>query len=170
MQSTGPGLEGIFKALDDLSKTKLMVGFPSDDDEKLGTGGPDARTDGPATNALLAYVHETGSPARNIPARPFLHPGVEDGLSQVEPHLRAAATAALEPAGATEKVKKEFVAAGLILQGSVRTKITVGPFVPLAESTKAARRRKHPAAGDEVTPLIDTGQLRAAVNFVIRKG
>lgn len=163
----GGGVDGLVKAMRDLAKMQLLVGIPSDDEPNLGDGsGSNVRNDGPATNALIAYVAENGSPARNIPARPFLVPGVEAGMPQAEPYLKAAAEAAIS--GSTGAVERNLMAAGLVLQGAVRQEITTGDFAPLAPSTVAARRRR--GHQGEIRPLLDSGQLRAAVNFLVRKG
>src|SRR6185312_917842 len=89
------------------------------------------------TNALLGYVHEFGSPKRNIPARPFLVPGVHKSTPQVLPHLRGACTAALD--GKPEIIDRELVAAGLIAEASAKREITTGNFVPLKPETVAWR-------------------------------
>jgi hypothetical protein len=69
-------------------------------------------------------------------------------------------------------------------QNAVRTKITDGPFAPLADSTLRARARrgrkgavaelKSRAQGNapnnaNAKPLIDTGQLRKSITYVVRK-
>ncbi len=36
------------------------------------------------SDLIYAAVHELGSPARNIPARPFLEPGFEDSARKIE--------------------------------------------------------------------------------------
>jgi len=149
-----------------LEKIELLVGIPSDDETHLGDDpGPNARTDGPATNALIGYVQNYGSPARNIPARPFMEPGIANGMPKAEPYLKAAATAAT--GGDLGRAERNIMAAGLVLQGAVRLEITEGDFAPLAPATIAARRR----AGQqgELRPLIVSGQLRRSVSFVIRK-
>lgn len=62
-------------------------------------GIPDSnatRTGGPISNATLGYIHEFGAPEASGPPRPFLIPGVEASLGDVEPYLGDAAEAALE--------------------------------------------------------------------------
>lgn len=62
------GLAKLQNRLKELTKDKVFVGVPD--------GG--GRDDGKMTNAQLAYIHENGSPARGIPARPFLVVGVTE--------------------------------------------------------------------------------------------
>lgn len=143
------------RAVASLVENQVLVGIPAT------TAG---RNDGPIDNATLGYIHETGSPSANIPARPFLRPGVAAAMPKITTRLRRAALAGL--AGSREKVMAELNAVGIIAQSSARAKITNGPFQPLAASTLRDRRRR----GFKGTkPLIVTGQLRRALTYVIRK-
>ena len=65
--------EDVAKAMASLAKTHILVGIAS------GSKG-DARTDGGPKNHELGFIHEYGSPSSNIPARPFLIPGVRNCL------------------------------------------------------------------------------------------
>ena len=68
---------GVFKVVDNLRKLtqgievlttmQVMVGVP---DDKSG------RREGEINNAELAYIHDKGAPEANIPARPFMEPGI----------------------------------------------------------------------------------------------
>ena len=141
-------------AIAELTDTELLVGVPS---TKAG------RRDGPASNAVIAYVQDNGLPERNIPARPFLRPGIENAMNEITTRLRDAARLAMD--GSLEACRRALHAVGLTAQASVRAKITDGPFTPLAESTLAQRR----ARGRTGTrPLIDTGQLRNSITYVLR--
>jgi hypothetical protein len=162
--------QALFKSVRGLAKERVMVGIPSS--TPLGGAGPNQRSADPINNASLAYIHEFGAPGANIPARPFLVPGVANATQRVMPYLKAAGTAALD--GKAALVDKNLHAAGLLAQAAVRAKITDGPFVPLQPATIAGRSRRHggrKATGPgDVRPLIDTGQLRAAIGYVLRKG
>ncbi len=150
-------LEGIRK----LANTRVMVGIPGDNTlRQPGEGGGSS----PINNATLAYIHENGAPEAHIPPRPFLKPAVEAMAPQIEKRLRAAAEAALK--GNVEGVDKQLNALGLEAQAEVRKKINEGIPPPLAEST-LRKRRAHGRAGEK--PLVDTGQLRNAITYVIRK-
>lgn len=178
--------KAISAAIKALSEKRVMVGVPATGEKLLGAGGSNIRQSGAITNAQLAYIHNNGAPEVNIPARPFLRPGVESVKDKIIKGLEAAGKAAF--AGNAVEVDKALIRVGLIAQAAVRNKITDGPFLPLAPATIAARlRRGHPgqqahsiygkgaiasdihAAATGMRPLVDTGQLRAAINFVIRK-
>lgn len=175
----------VFGAITELVGKQVLIGIPENT-----TGREDDET-GPINNATLGYIHEFGSPAANIPARPFLIPGVEKARDDVLVPLQKAAelTMAADPKGADQALQ----VAGLIGQASARNEISTGAFVPLSPATIRARRysrdtqsmRKSeskylelvasgmsPAEAQTATgikPLINTGQLRNSLTFVVRK-
>lgn len=115
-------------------------------------------------NATLAYIHDNGSPAANIPARPFMRPGIESVKGRIATSLEKGALAVMH--NESNGVEKALHIAGLTAQSAIRSKINQGIEPALAESTLAARR----ARGRQGTkPLIDTGQLRNSINYVVRK-
>lgn len=146
----------ISKAIKKLATTRVMVGIPAD---KAG------RDEGqPINNAGLMQIHEHGAPEANIPARPVVHPAINEAQPSLTTSLRKAGEFALD--GEDQKMNQQLNATGIIAQNAMRRKITTGPFVPLAERTLAARRAK---GHESIKPLIATGQLRRALTYVIRK-
>lgn len=147
-------------ALRALTANRVLVGIPAEDALRRpdpDEGGP------PINNAALLYIHEHGAPEANIPARPSLFPGIATVQGEINKRFETCARDAL--AGKTVNVTRTLTIVGLIAQNAVKAKITEGPFIPLAPATLAARRRKG-RTGER--PLIDTGQMRNAVTFVIR--
>lgn len=147
------------KALEVLLKKEVLVGIPASNAAR----DPEPGETTAATNALIGYIMEYGSPAQNIPARPFLHPGIANAKDDISAHMKKAAQFALS--GKNDKIEQELEKVGLIAQVSVQKKITEGPFEPLKPSTLAARRARGRTG---TTPLLDTGQLRRAISYVIR--
>jgi hypothetical protein len=146
----------IAKATRELSKTRVMVGIPAI---------KAARDDGePINNAALGYIHENGAPEVNIPARPWLMPGIDTKKEVIEDQLKAAGQAALD--GNVISMRRYLNATGLVGADAAKRKITTGPFVPLKPATLAARRRRGRTG---TKPLLDTAQMRASVTYVIRK-
>jgi len=143
-----------------LASTRVLVGVPA---EKTG------RTDGEAiNNASLAYIHDKGAPEANIPARPFMEPGVLSAKAGIEDGLKKAGEFAFD--ARPEAVERQFQRVGRIARDAIKMKITDGPFAPLAPATIAARKSKRKSRSNtDIRPLIDTGELRNAINFVIRK-
>lgn len=154
--------------------TRVMVGVPAE---------KGARQDGePINNAALLYIHEHGAPEANIPARPSLIPGLQEKQAEITDGLKKAGQAALD--GDVARMDRSFNAVGLRGQAAVRAKINDGVPPPLAESTLKARARRgrkgaaqelaNRAAGQAAStelakPLVDRGEMRNAINYVIRK-
>lgn len=169
-------LAEVVRSINNLVKKDVLVGIPDTTAERNQD-----EDSGPINNATLGYIHENGSPARNIPARPFLVPGVADAQERIEQRLNKAAKAAL--GNQRRKSDDELEAAGMIARDSVKRKINSGEFEPLSEATlraRAAKGRKGAKAelesraqgnapnNDNARPLIDTGQLRNSINYVVR--
>lgn len=152
------GLKNLEKAIAALVTKDVLVGVPEATRSRQRADQPN--------NAMLAYIHDNGSPQANIPQREFLRPGIKNAQPQLVERLGQTARKVLD--GNLQDVEKGLVGAGLIAQKSVRRKITTGPFAPLKPATIRARSRKHKGRkSTKVTPLIDTGQLRQAINFVV---
>lgn len=147
------------KALKALTTREVLIGIP----ESTSAREPDPDEPAHLNNAQIAYLQETGVPEKNIPARPFLGPGVAGIGDDAARRLKAGAQKALS--GDLEAVEKTLNAVGLVGQNAVREKITDGPFAPLKPSTLANRKRRG-RKGEK--PLIDSGQLRNAVTYVVR--
>lgn len=168
----GGGLAGIFEGISELMEHEVLVGIPHGENRTDADG---------MTNAQLGYLHENGSPAQNIPARPFLLPGVASVQDKIADRLSMALDAALS--GNPEAVLKHYNAAGLITQNAVRLYFVEGSFVPLSIATIRNRARRGRKGAKEylrqsesgtpdsglVRPLIDTAEMRKSVTYVIRK-
>jgi hypothetical protein len=153
----------------------VLVGIPSDAEQPhLGAGvtGTEARSGVPIGNAALGYIHENGSPINNIPARPWLAPGVRGSQTQWMPYFEQAGKFAFE--GNLTAMDKALNAVGLTAQSAVKVRITEGIPPPLAERTVKARQRKRPSrkaqSAEDMTPLIDTAQFLGSISYVVRKG
>ena len=69
----------VLKSIHTLETNRVLVGIPQE---------KNARNDGQMTNASIGYIQENGSSANNIPARPFLIPGVEKvNKEAAQPHV-----------------------------------------------------------------------------------
>lgn len=131
---------------------EVLVGVPQ---EKAGrkTEGPD--------NAQLLYIHTQGSPARNIPARPTIEPAIQkhENANRIQELLldgmRTAFTGNLNGAEAA------WSKAGMVGARAAQERFGSDELAPNAPYTIAKKGSSK--------PLIDTGALRAAVTYVIRK-
>jgi hypothetical protein len=168
-------LAAVTKGIGALVARDVLVGIPQ-------TKAP--REGDPMNNATIGYIMENGSPAANIPARPWLVPGVKDVQAEVAAELGGAAKAALS--GQPGAIAGNLERAGLTAQNAVRAKINSGDFTPLSDATLRARARRGKrgskgaraelasrAAGNapstaSAKPLIDSGQFRNSVGYVVR--
>lgn len=132
-----------------IRRMDILVGIP--EEANAGHGAMD--------NASLLYLHENGSPGGMIPARPVLHNGVHAPEFQAQAHAlyKQAFVAALS--GGVPAAKNVYDRIGMLGANSVKAQFgVIGP--PLSPVTIARK-------GSSAT-LIDSGQLRNAITFVVR--
>lgn len=174
----------LLDALDALTKQQVLIGIPGDGEQR----------EGEVSNALLGYVHEYGNPAQNIPARPFLRPAADQVKGQVVEMFAQAARAVMD--GKSEAANKSLNAAGQLGVNTAKAIMNAGEgFAPLTEAAMKSRlyramkgkglvrtdnlknwqkakekllktRQRYSLEG--ATPLVDTGQLRNSITFVVR--
>lgn len=150
----------VLQGLQALERERVLVGVPADETERK----PEDGALPPIGNAALLYIHEHGAPEANIPARPTLSPGIRDVKDYVADQYRLAAEDAM--AGHTDRVNRRLHAIGLKAQTAIKRRFVDGPFVPLSDATLANRKAR---GVTRTKPMIDTGQLRNSVNYVIRR-
>lgn len=162
--STKDSLAKVMASVKTLTKSEVLIGIPNANAARSAEEEAEKKASGePLTNAELGYVHEFGVPEKNIPARPFLVPGVASVKDRVAKVLGNGARKALSgEAGAAEAA---LTKAGLIAETAVKQKIDEGPFVPLAPVTLAQRQYRG-RTGEK--PLIDTAQMQRSVTHVVR--
>lgn len=178
---TADNMRAFADAITELTSEAVMAGFPADEKPREDEEGNPSLI----TNAALGYIHNTGVPELNIPARPFMVEGIESKQTQIVTALEQTGIAALD--GDRDATKAGLDSVGMLAQAGIRQKIVDGPFVPLKESTLrgrvqmggdigtaaaaelASRRAGNAPNPDNVRPLNATGQMRNAVNYVIRK-
>jgi hypothetical protein len=180
--------ERMLQNIQDLTRHELLVGIPADKMQRKDSREPN--------NAQLAYWHENGVPSKNIPSRPFMAPGVRKAQPQITRVLEEGARNVLrgQSTGALQALHK----AGMLAQNSIQAEITdpSPPFEPLKYRTVRARlmrtqagqrqlrqlsasARKQGKSTERVVldwagagnakPLIDTGQIRASITYVVRE-
>jgi hypothetical protein len=130
-------------------------------------GVPQSTTERPrgakVTNAELVFIHTNGSPARGIPARPIIEPAIEasDNKAALAEDLKKAGNAALDrrPQDAVKFLKLT----GQDAVNRIRAWFTDArnhwaPNVPSTIRAKGSDR-----------PLIDEGELRKAMTYVLKE-
>ena len=118
--------------------------------------------------AYIALVHEFGSEKASIPQRSFLRSTYEEKKDRIGKLLaielkRQAAKNNYDPESALRKVAVWMV-------GQVKLKFTSNDWDPLQNPSRR-RRGKDPKVGKPIapTPLVDTGQLRASIDYELVK-
>jgi hypothetical protein len=174
--------EDVVKAMGDMASSEVLVGFPAATTDRKKEPEDEAGAQ-ELTNAALGYIHDNGAPEANIPARPFMVPGIElakPKLLQIAKKMGGQVLTASDP---RLVVEQGYHTMGLVAQAAIRGVINDGVDPPLSDATlraRAARGRKGakqelanraaglPAGKTLAKPLVDTGQLRNAVNYAIR--
>lgn len=154
------------RAIAALTKSACLVGFPASEAARNLEPGESGQ---PMTNAALGYLQDNGSPAANIPARPFMEPGVAAAAGAISAVYSKAAKAVLDqPSSADAIVDAAHNRVGLTAQDAIQSKIESGIPPALSGRTIADRKRRF---GDDATetPLIESGQMKAAVTYVLRR-
>lgn len=144
------------------------VGYLSDDKKEPNSGKKQVAV------IDVAIVHEFGAPSRNIPQRSFIRSYFDENQAKIT-NLTKNLYAQIIAGSIT--TKKALGLVGEFVKKGIQEKITKGPFKELAAATIAERlirmsksRTKKQMAkvlekpvNDIVTPLIDTGTMRASV-------
>lgn len=164
-----------------LPNTDVLVGIPAD--------GAERKSGEHINNAAIGYIAENGAPEANIPARPWLVPGIRSVKTDISNLMREAARAGLEGKG-NEKLLRLLNRAGIVAVSAAKKRIQAGIPPPLADSTLRRRAGRKagkgvrinqganwelawraagaPAGVDLAKPLIDTGNFYAHISYVIR--
>lgn len=139
------------KNLLDFSQLDLLVGVPQEKTEREGNSEP-------ITNAELMFIHTNGSPIRNIPKRPTIEPTIEENKERISEMFKIAVNKVLANKG---DGRADLEKIGLWTVNKIKAKFGSDELAPNAPSTIAHK-------GDN-NPLIDTGQLRNSITYVIRR-
>jgi hypothetical protein len=181
-------LDQLIKTIEAMNKKHCYVGIPKENNERENPDGSKADIG----NASLAYVHEHGSAAQHIPARPFMRPGVKKVRDRITDIMKDGAVDAMER-NDPEIIDKAFHKVGTITAASMQETINAGIPPPLSPLTVAKRARRSAGssyrrlatpeeqrafnarwasgqatmAESPTTPLHDTGALLRAINYVV---
>ncbi len=113
----------------------------------------------------IAAIHEFG--AGNVPERSFLRATIDANQKEYMSRVRSAfdgglVRAANDQMGAMATTDAALKRLALKVQGDVRKRIADG--IPPANSPATVKKK------GSSTPLVDTGQLRASITAVVRRG
>lgn len=130
----------------ELAKKEVVVGIPQESNSKRGK----------ITNAELLFIHEHGSPIKNIPPRPVLKPAIENNKDKIK-YLYQEEFKNLMSLKSNPNFLNEL---GLFSQNAIRDRFTNNDWQPLMEATIEKKGSSN--------PLIDTGELRKSITYVVR--
>lgn len=146
----------VIRNLKALESFHVVVGVPE---------AENARQDGPIGNAVLAYIHDNGSPRSNIPARPFMIPGIRKATPKIIKVMAAYAAKGLDDPKQTEK---GLSAIGTVARDAIKSVIVSQQgFARLSPRTLAARRR---IGFSGTKALIHTASMLNSITYAVRSG
>lgn len=173
--------DDIIKSLKDLANKTVCVGIPEEEDtvhdgianaellyihtngirDKSMIRGMQHDLDTiPYSQAHELYVHEHGSPLWHSPPRPVLEPAMENNKEKIAELMKDAANVALDGENVTPALNE----VGMQGQNIARDWFT-DPRNKWAPNSEDTIKRK---GSDK--PLIDSGEMRKAITYVIKDG
>lgn len=165
----------MLQRLKKIQRTEILVGIPESEA---------ARKDGEMNNPTLLYIHTKGSPLRNLPARPVIEPALEDEMNaaRIIDDLRKVVD--LVFANKFDQARKQMEITGKDAANMIRMWF-VDPknnWEPNARATVLRKLKKlskkkrtemiadYDAGNERIDkPLIDTGELRKAITYVVKE-
>lgn len=139
----------LYKQINKLKEGQVFVGFPEGEATHTGPNGESADM------ALIAAYNEFGT--STTPARPFLKQTIDGNKDKIKA-MSEQTVKDIADGKSAEQCLKQLGAYGVKL---VQETIANGSFEPNAPQTVKKK------GSDK--PLIDTGQMRQSVHYIIRK-
>lgn len=172
----------LLKSLDDLARKTVCIGIPQEKDSHRRDGITDAEllyihTNGvrdktmiremqhdldsgtPYSVAHELYVHENGSPLWQSPPRPVLEPALDSVKDEIALIMKEAVNVALEGGNIDVELQK----VGQLGENTARGWFNNPENKWPANSEETIKRK-----GSD-RPLIDTGQLKRSIKYVIKE-
>ena len=181
----GQGFTAMVSKVQAMTKKEVLVGIPQDEAQRPGDGDMVnnaellyLHTHGVRTPAMRAsmqqsinagmkysaahslYVQTHGSPAYAIPPRPVLEPAIRDSKAAIGKQVAGAYRAAMR--GDMAGAERGLELAGMVAQNAARAW-----FENLKNKWPPNSARTIKAKGSD-SPLIDTGEMRKSITYVIR--
>ena len=162
-----PGLKALMARMNGANRS-VLVGVPAESVEHKvsrgkkrtfvakASGETSIQTDKSVSMATIAAVHEFGSPEQGIPERSFLR----GGIRRAAPKLNAVNIDSLRKVLLGKMtIEQAIEKLGVVAAGEVKREFVVGTFAPNKPATIARKGSSR--------PLIDTGNLRQAVTYIV---
>lgn len=143
------------KAMKFMKENSVYVGIPQEETTRDEDG---------ITNAELLFIHTNGSPKNNIPARPVIEPAIKNDQERLTSMMKKASRLALE--GDKQEAIRQLKLVGMRGQNISRAWF-VNPDNGWAPNSPGVYRRKLAKGSTDPKPLIDTGELRKSITYVV---
>jgi len=149
-----PDGERLMRELRELTGLEVFVGFQRGKRHKKKSGSK-TRKKSPKMIDIVAW-NELGT-SRGIPERPFIRQTVDNHQSEIEQAKKAIVATVLKG----ETARRAAASFGAWAVDLMANEIDTGGFAENADITKALK--------ESSVPLIDTGQMKQAIRYIIRK-
>ena len=155
IEVTYDGFKKMMNGLDYLKESAVYVGIPEKET---------SREDKKITNAELLFIHTNGSPINNVPARPVIESALKDDRERISKMMERVALNALE--NNFEEADKNLKLTGMRGQNVSRAWFTNSKNNWPPNSPQVAERKRKKGSTNP-RPLIDTGELRKSITYVV---
>lgn len=150
-------LNALKKSIELLGKSRVYVGIPAENASR--DNGNDIN------NAELLYIQTHGSPLWHIPPRPVIEPAINNNKKEIAERLITAYGKAMENIYAGDSMQtamQHLEAVGMYAQNIVRAWFT-NPNNGWASNSPLTIAKKGSS-----NPLIDTGEMRKSITYVVK--
>lgn len=157
VEETWDGMKQMLDGFKFIEGSAVYVGIPQKNSSR------EDNSEG-ITNAELLFIHTNGSPINNVPARPVVEPAIEDDQERLTRMLTQSYLLAFS--GRIQDALLQLQKTGMRAQNIARNWF-VNPkngWPPNSPGVQAAKRKK---GSTNPRPLIDTGELRKSITYVV---
>ena len=153
------------ETLKELAETQILVGLPAELEKTEDTQDDD----GVLFLADIATINNFGSKSRNIPERPFGTTTIPRYKKQIMKFYQAETWKAVVN---KQSVSKAFNRVGAVGAGFMRKNLTDGGWAKNSDVTIFGSKNGFikGKGGTNPQPLIDTGEMRRSITWVLREG
>lgn len=159
VETTFDAMKKMLEGLDLIRNSGVYVGIP-----ESNAARKNAEEDNTVTNAQLLFIHTNGSPVNHIPARPVIEPAIRKDKNRLTKMLEKAAVLALS--GDKSGFEKQMELTGMRGQNVSRAYF-VDPENGWPPNSLSVQARKKAKGSTNPRPLIDTGELRKSITYVV---
>lgn len=179
-------IEKVYQQMKSLTETEILVGIPEEKAPRFEGKGKNKKFIQGMNNATLLYIHTNGSDLNHLPPRPVVEPALEasGNKERIEADLKRIAELILS--GQLNDAKKMMTVTGRDAVNMIQNwfedpRNNWPPNAPgtvkakLRKKTKSKKKRKelfneYEAGEPDINRvLIDTGQMRNAMTYVIKE-